>query len=78
MANPQSPILLTPILLANARVIDPASGLDAPGSVLIENGRITAAGPAAHNQGAPEGTEVIDVAGAVVAPVLVDLGVTLG
>lgn len=78
MANPQSPILITPILLANARVIDPASGLDAPGSVLIENGRITAAGPAAQNQGAPEGTEVIDVAGAVVAPGLVDMGVTVG
>ncbi len=73
MANPQSPILLT-----NARVIDPASGLDAPGSVLIENGRITAAGPAAQNQGAPEGTQVIDVAGAVVAPGLVDMGVTVG
>ena len=68
----------TPILLANARVIDPASGIDEPGSVLLVDGHIAAAGAAALNQGAPEGTQVIDVAGAVVAPGLIDIGVTVG
>ncbi|WP_306028407.1 dihydroorotase [Stappia sp. MMSF_3263] len=68
----------TPILLANARVIDPASGIDEQGSVLLVDGRIAAAGTAALNQGAPEGTQVIDVAGAVVAPGLIDIGVTVG
>jgi len=68
----------TPLLLANARVIDPARDLDAPGAVLLVDGRIAAAGPEALNQGAPEGTEVLDVDGAVVAPGLVDMGVTVG
>ncbi|MHC5653138.1 dihydroorotase [Stappia sp.] len=68
----------TPIVLANARVIDPARGLDAPGSVILSGGAILAAGPEAQNQGAPEGAEIIDVAGAVVAPGLIDVGVTVG
>lgn len=73
MAEPVSPIVL-----ANARVIDPARGLDAPGSVVLADGRVLAAGPEALNQGAPDGAQVIDVDGAVVAPGLIDVGVTVG
>ena len=60
-----------PIWLTNARIVDPSQGLDGPGAVLMSGGRIIAAGPAAINNGAPEGTEVINCHGLVVAPGLV-------
>ena len=31
-----------PLLIENARIVDPASGTDARGAVLIENGHIVA------------------------------------
>lgn len=68
----------TPILFTNARVLDPTRRLDAPGSVLVVDGVIAAAGPEALNQGAPEGTRIIDLAGAIAAPGLVDMDVTVG
>lgn len=71
-------ISMTPLVLTNARVIDPATNLDAPGAVIVNNGLIEAAGPDALNQGAPEGTTVIDCGGNVVAPGLVDMGVSVG
>lgn len=67
-----------PLVLSNARVIDPARDLDAPGSVIIADGTILAAGPEAANQGAPYGAEVIDCAGAVAAPGLIDMCVSVG
>ncbi len=57
-----------PLVLSNARVIDPARDLDAPGSVIIADGTILAAGPEAANQGAPYGAEIIDCAGKEVTP----------
>uniref|UniRef100_UPI003BAD78CD dihydroorotase n=1 Tax=Stappia sp. TaxID=1870903 RepID=UPI003BAD78CD len=68
----------SPIVLANARVIDPERGLDAPGSVILAEGRVLASGPEALNQGAPDGARVIDLDGAVVAPGLIDVGVVVG
>ncbi|WP_417681548.1 dihydroorotase [Roseibium sp.] len=67
-----------PLVLSNARVIDPARDLDAPGSVIIADGTILAAGPEAANQGAPYGAEIIDCAGAIVAPGLIDMCVSVG
>ena len=67
-----------PIWLTNARIVDPSQGLDGPGAVLMSGGRIIAAGPAAINNGAPEGTEVINCHGLVVAPGLVDLCAYIG
>lgn len=64
-----------PLVLANARVIDPARGLDEAGAVVVADGRVVAAGRAAANQGAPEGAEIVDCAGRVVAPGLVDMRV---
>ena len=63
-----------PLLLRGGRVIDPSRGLDEPADVLIEDGKIAAVG---RGLGAPEGAEVRDVAGRVVAPGLVDLHVHL-
>jgi len=67
-----------PLLLTRVRVVDPSRGLDAPGGVLVENGVIRAAGPDALNQGAPEGTEIVDCAGATVIAGLVDMRVFVG
>ncbi len=68
----------TPLVLKNARVIDPASNIDEAGSVIVNNGVIVAAGENAHNQGAPEDAKIIDCKGAVVAPGLIDMGVSVG
>jgi dihydroorotase len=61
------------LLIRNARLLDPASGRDAPGAVLIEHGRI------ASTTGAPaEGAELLDAQGACLAPGLVDMRAALG
>lgn len=67
-----------PLVLSNARVIDPARELDAPGSIIIADGTILAAGPEAANQGAPYGAEIIDCKGAIACPGLIDLCVSVG
>ena len=67
-----------PVLLANARVVDPSRGLDARGAVLVADGRIVAAGPEVINQGAPDGWEVVDCGGAAILPGLVDMRVFVG
>lgn len=64
-----------PLLLTNARLLDPASGLDAPGALLVQDGAILDLGP---GLGRPEGAEVIDCAGACLAPGLVDLRAATG
>ncbi|MFC4625798.1 dihydroorotase [Daeguia caeni] len=69
---------MSAILFENARIVDPSRGLDETGSVLIRDGRIVAAGSDARNQGAPEGTEIIDLAGKAVLPGLVDARVFVG
>ncbi|WP_310619514.1 dihydroorotase [Flexibacterium corallicola] len=67
-----------PLVLKNARVIDPASKLDTIGSIILSEGKIVAAGREAHNQGAPEGAVTIDCNGAIAAPGLIDMGVSVG
>lgn len=69
---------MKPILLKNARVLDPSRNLDEAGSVLVVDGRIAASGSGAHNQGAPEGAEIIDCAARLVIPGLVDACVHVG
>jgi len=67
-----------PTLLANARLIDPSCDLDGRGGVLIQNGVIAEAGPGVGKSHAPEGTEVIDCAGKVIAPGLIDMRAFVG
>lgn len=64
--------------LVNARLLDPATRLDAPGGILIEDGRIAAIGPEVTGGSVPEDTAVIDCEGACAAPGLVDMRVQLG
>jgi dihydroorotase len=62
-----------PVLFRNARLLDPASSLDAAGDLLVEDGRIAALGKVNR----PREAEVIDCAGACLAPGLVDMRVEL-
>jgi dihydroorotase len=61
----------------NARLLDPASGLDAPGALLAEDGRISDLGPDLFKEGVPEGVQQVDCAGACLAPGLVDMRVQI-
>ncbi len=69
------------ILISNARLIDPASGRDEPGSVAIDGEHIAIVASGASASGRLrdfEATRTIDARGAVVAPGLVDLAARLG
>lgn len=66
-----------PLIIDNARIVDPASGTDQVGAVLIEDGRISdlaIGGPA----DVPEGAEVLNADGLVLAPGLIDMRVFVG
>lgn len=68
-----------PTAFINARLLDPASGLDAPGALLVVNEDIADFGPQLFNDGRPaDGIEVVDLRGACLCPGLVDMRVLLG
>ena len=67
-----------PLVLTNARIIDPAQGLDELGTIIVQDGKIVTAGTVAQNQGLPEGAKVIDCNGQVASPGLVDMRVFVG
>jgi len=60
------------LLIQNGRVIDPSQQMDRVTNLLIEDGRI-----AAYDAERREGIEVIDAAGKIVAPGLIDMHVHL-
>lgn len=62
-------------LFTNARLIDPDALSDAPGGLLVEDGRITATLAPGEP---PDADTVIDCAGACLAPGIIDLGVKVG
>ncbi len=66
------------IAFKNARLIDPASGLDVKGGLLVENGRIADIGPRLFNDAEPTDPEVINCHGLVLAPGLIDCRVFTG
>ncbi|MBJ7415186.1 MAG: dihydroorotase [Niveispirillum sp.] len=66
-----------PVLYRNARLIDPASGLDQIGDLLTNGGRIAAIGADAARD-LPAGAEIVDATGLVLAPGLVDLRAQVG
>jgi dihydroorotase len=67
-----------PILLANARIIDPSRDFDIVGDLLIADGTIREAKKGIGAAGVPEGTDVVDCRGKLVAPGLVDMRAFVG
>src|ERR1700741_3900639 len=67
-----------PILLANARLIDPSRDLDINGDVLIADGVIRDSRRGIGAAGVPEGTDIINCAGKIVAPGLIDMRAFVG
>ncbi|MBS3651384.1 dihydroorotase [Pseudaminobacter sp. 19-2017] len=65
-------------VFTNARIVDPSRNLDEIGSVVVQDGRIAAAGASALNQGTPGGAEVVDCTGMAITPGLVDARVFVG
>lgn len=66
-----------PTVLINARLIDPATGRDEPGGLLMRDGKIADLGPQLRRN-APDGATVIDCANNVVCPGLIDMQVFTG
>lgn len=60
-------------LYKNARLLDPATGLDAKGAVLVRGGKIAEVGPSLFVDAIQEDVEVVDCGGRCLAPGLVDM-----
>ena len=67
-----------PLAIRGARLIDPASGLDTRGDLLIQDGRIADLGPGVLAAGVPEGAVCVEAGGLILAPGLVDMRVFVG
>ncbi|MGH6969719.1 MAG: dihydroorotase, partial [Stellaceae bacterium] len=65
------------ILFTNARLLDPASGIDRVGDLLAENGVIAALGPNLARDGLGADVQVVDCAGCCLAPGVIDMRVQL-
>jgi dihydroorotase len=63
-----------PMLIRGGRVVDPSQGVDAVLDLLLADGRVARLG---EGLDAPEGAEVVDAGGLVVAPGLIDVHVHL-
>src|SRR5260221_13689661 len=63
------------LLIQNGYVVDPAQGFNTGKSLLIEDARIV--GLLSHSDSVPEGAEVFDATGLIVAPGFIDMHVHL-
>jgi dihydroorotase len=67
-----------PIALVNARLVDPEAESETRGGVLIVDGLIAGVGPGVTGASAPEHARLIDCAGDVVTPGLIDMRAFIG
>lgn len=67
-----------PLAFLNARLVDPASGYDGPGALLVREGRIAEVVQGGELGGLSDEIELVDARGAMLAPGLVDLRVKTG
>ena len=67
-----------PLALLNARLIDPAAGTETRGGLLIINGFIADLGGAVTRDSVPADAGIIDCAGDMVAPGLIDMRAFVG
>ena len=65
---------MRPVLFTNGRVIDPSQQLDEITTILVQDGLVAGIGRDVH---APDGSDVIDAMGLVIAPGLIDVHVHL-
>ena len=67
----------TATVYINARLVDPATGRDEPGGLLVRDGTIADLGPHLRRN-APQGATVVDCKGHVLCPGLIDMQVFTG
>ena len=77
MRKPTTPAATDATVFINARLIDPASGRDEPGGLLVRGGIIADLGPHLRRN-APEGAVVVDCRNHVLCPGLIDAQVFTG
>jgi len=70
--------LSRPLAFTNARLVDPASGYDGPGSVIVTEGVIADVARAPTLGGLSADVEVVDAGGALLIPGLIDIRVKTG
>jgi dihydroorotase len=66
------------VAFINARLVDPETGFDGPGALLVEDGKIADVGARLFNDGKPANAENVDCRGQVLAPGLIDMRVFTG
>ncbi|MEJ8573402.1 dihydroorotase [Microbaculum marinum] len=69
---------VAPVGFHNARLVDPSTGRDEIGGLLVRKGRIADIGSHLSAETFPEDAEIVDAGGKVVAPGLVDMRVFTG
>ena len=67
-----------PILLANARILDPSRDMDFVGDLLLADGVVREAKRGIGAAGVPEGTEIVECRGRIAAPGLIDMRAFVG
>lgn len=78
MSTANSTIGPRPILIENARIVDPSAGTNGIGHLLLSGGSIVASGIAPLPGDAPAGCETINAQGLAVLPGLIDSHVRVG
>ena len=66
------------VAYVNARLLDPAAGLDTAGGILTDGEAITDVGPGVTKKKAPKGARIVDCHGKCLSPGLVDIRVEFG
>jgi dihydroorotase len=78
MTNPAPSQFHAPLALVNALLVDPRAGTEMRGGVLVIDGVIRAVGPQVRPADLPAGAQIVDCAGDVVAPGLIDMCAFIG
>ena len=69
--------MIPPVLLRNARIIDPVNGIDEQADLLIHSGKIKELASFIQEDRLPEGVQEIDLTGKIVCPGFIDMHVHL-
>ncbi len=75
---PRNDVSQGQVAYVNARLLDPAAGLDTAGGILTDGEAITDVGPGVTTKKAPKGAGIVDCHGKCLSPGLVDIRVELG